>query len=129
MTKLIIIRCVVGVFIIAVVIALLGQGAVTFFFMSIICTVGISLIIWLPLAYVLGAAALWLLGMRITVDRGPGQKGGERKKAPPEPSRDIQAIVKFIKQAREQNMPGEKITAFLRDQGWGEKDITEAFSV
>ncbi len=129
MTKLIIIRCMVGLFIIAVVIALLGQGAVMFFFMSIICTLGISLIIWLPLAYILGAAVLWLLGMRITVDRVPGQKGGERKEAPREPTREMQAIIKFIKQARDQGMASEKITLFLRDQGWTEKDITEAFSV
>ena len=112
---------------------------------SVICTAGISLIIWVPLAYVIGWGVLalitWLTGWSIEPDSSPSPAGEEpvqvqsdnigalsqqldqQLKKEPALTNDQRAIATYIRKALDRGITREKIQVNLQNNGWSADSI------
>ncbi|MBT7552883.1 hypothetical protein HN670_00260 [bacterium] len=99
----------------------LAFDATDFLIMSIICTMGITLVVYIPLAKILGGMAWWLINKMIKNGQGP------------EPIKIInaqKALVDYISHAREKGMNDLEIRNTLKYQGgWQDDDIKAGFEV
>lgn len=87
---------------------------------SIVCTLGVALIVWVPIFWLTGKmvlAGLELLGFAREMQ-------GTR---PPE--RDLAAIVHYIHRCRSKGANDDQITMRLREQGWTYTEINRAFQL
>jgi hypothetical protein len=104
---------------------------------SIICTAGISLIIWIPVWYILGYLAFAVLRFILSffgVDLAESL-GLHKKKNKPAPqaeqptlSRDQQALLNYIKKAQAKGLSNAQISSNLQNNGWSRDSITWAFN-
>jgi hypothetical protein len=107
---------------------------------SIICTAGISLILWLPLWY--GVGYLTVALFRLLVRAFGGQTSSPA--APPQQplaqaapageqgqalSRDQIAITTYIKKARAKGLNRESISKALQANGWKVESINQGFQL
>lgn len=116
---------------------------------SVICTAGISLIIWVPLAYVVGWGVLavftWITGRTIGPDSTPppadepakaepgniaalSQQLDQQLKKEPALSNDQRAIATYIRKALDRGLSREKIMANLQNNGWASDSIRWGFN-
>lgn len=106
---------------------------------SIICTAGISLILWIPLWYGVGYGVLLalrfilpLFGMDISgiFERKKAKPtSGGSQPAQPTLSRDQQALLNYIKKARAKGLSDEQISQNLTINGWKANSISAAFQM
>jgi len=96
-------------FLILVAIFLLFKG-LPFFILSIVCTLGISLVVWIPLAFFIGTWVCMLLGIE--------KKGSV--------SKEQQALRDYVSRAKNSGLSSEEIKKALKDKGWSEDEITAA---
>jgi hypothetical protein len=116
---------------------------------SVICTAGISLIIWVPLAYVIGWGVLalftWIASWAAGPDSTPPATDGEPVQAQPgnvaalsqqldqrlkreaSLSNDQRAITTYIRKALDRGLSRERIMANLQDNGWAADSIKWGF--
>ena len=89
--------------------------------LSIICTAGIGLIIWIPVWALIG----WITLKLITMVSGKSEKSGT---PPPLPnfSREEKAIINYLEIARRFGTSDEKATADLKTAGWSDDAIDNA---
>lgn len=92
---------------------------------SIICTAGISLLIWIPLCWsvgwlvfeisslLFGQARMRRVFRVATVDASPAQS-------------DLLSLVDYIQKCHHKGWGDDKITNILRAQGWENQEIEEA---
>ena len=107
----------------------LGSASDTFILMgaSIICTLGISLVIWLPLWYGVGYIVMLLYGLLTRPRAEPdAQQSGVADK--PSLTNDQRALVDYIRKAAAKGFSREKITENLRNNGWTGDNIDWAFT-
>jgi|GEM_PF-1426396 len=108
--------------------------------LSIICTLGISLILWIPLWYGVGYGVLIalrfllpLFGMDISglFERKKAKSASGDKSNPAQPalSRDQQALLNYIKKARTKGLNDEQISRNLKINGWKANSISAAFQM
>ncbi len=100
-------------------------GGLTFFLVSVICTGGITLVVWLPLAYLVGSTLVRLyFNFRGVVepDRIVGGEGAHQIL-----NNDQLALVNFIKTSRVAQVTDDIIRKQLKDNGWDEAMIDGAF--
>jgi len=113
-----------------------GAGAVSGFLffaaISIICTAGISLVIWLPLLWLLGETVLKIIGLffrkkpKQLSESITGQSVGKSLSTPS--SNNELAIIGYIVSSRNTGtMTDVAIKLNLKSGGWNDKDIEEAF--
>jgi hypothetical protein len=81
-----------------------------FFILSIVCTLGISLVVWVPLAFFIGTLACKLFGIE--------------KKGPV--SKEQQALRDYVSRAKNSGLSSEEIKKALKDKGWSEDEIAAA---
>ena len=103
---------------------------------SIICTAGISLILWLPLWY--GVGYLTVILFRLLV-RAFGGQSASPAVTPQQPvaqaapageqalSRDQVAIITYIKKAKAKGLNREFISKALQANGWPVESINQGF--
>lgn len=112
--------------------------------LSVICTAGISLILWVPLGYGVGWVVLAIVGLFVKTRAGDGEKkSGSGNHSPVSPGKlpvlsnllepelqrkpgltgDQQAITNYIKKARARGLTPEQITANLKNNGWSMDSI------
>lgn len=106
---------------------------------SIICTAGISLILWVPIWYAVGYGVL--IALRVILPLFGMDISGvfERKKvkpasddsqpARPKLSRDELALVNYIKKARAKGLNDQQISQNLAGNGWKANSVTTAFAM
>ena len=99
---------------------------------SIICTLGISLILWLPACYLVGFLPVWALRQLLrdpaeSSDAHPADNPGHTA-VPSEPklSHDQLALVNYIKKARAKGLNQERIRQNLERNGWAAERIAWA---
>ena len=99
------------------------------FILSLVCTLGISLIIWLPLGYGVG----WIVYKIAGWDRVFHKKQADTQKPEPQiegsPTRDQQALLNYIKKARSKGLNDDQISQKLTTNGWPTDSITAAFQM
>jgi hypothetical protein len=90
------------------------MGGVTIVGVSIICTLGVSLVLWVPL--------WWLTGW-IVLTLWPGQnKEPAIASIPP----NLRPLITYLQQARSRGYSDDQIQRRLHQEGWDESDITTA---
>lgn len=87
---------------------------------SIACTLGIALIVWIPIFWLAGRA--FLAGLALF-----GVARGTQGTRPAE--RDLVAIVRYIRRCRSEGTHDDQITMRLREQGWTYIEIDRAFQL
>ncbi len=96
-------------FLILIVVFLFFKG-LPFFLLTIVCTLGISLVVWIPLAFFIGTLVCMLFGI-------------EKKGAV---SKEQQALKDYVSRAKNSGLSSEEIKKALKDKGWSEDEITAA---
>lgn len=84
---------------------------------SVVCTAGIALAIWIPLWWVVGWVTMGIAGSIM------GRKTPPAGKSPM--VRDADVLANYIKAARAQGLAEEDIDRALRQHGWREGFIRE----
>jgi hypothetical protein len=87
-----------------------------FFVLSIICTVGLTLIVYLPIFYLIGTAA------QAIFDR-PNEPKIPNEKSTDSLTHVQKAARSYITKARNQGYSDERIVALMRKSGWSEGSI------
>lgn len=103
------------------------------FALSIICTAGVSLIIWLPLGYLVGAITfavtrffLRLVGIQTDSKKAEDKQPAKQKQ--PAPGRDQMALANYIQKARQKGLTDAQITQNLLSSGWTDASIAIALT-
>ena len=103
------------------------------FALSIICTAGVSLIIWLPLGYLVGAITfavtrffLKITGIQTGSKKAADEQPAEQKQ--PALNRDQMALVNYIQKARKKGLTDTQIAQNLLNNGWTNASITAALT-
>ena len=107
-----------------------ASSLINIFLISVICTLGLSLFIWIPLFWMVGFLALEIFGLlnRSLNHRGDAGEGGTSdRQAVFAVSTDIQAMVSYINQSRVHGATDQQIATRLRAKGWTEGEINHAF--
>lgn len=86
---------------------------------SVICTLGIGLIVWVPL--------FWLVGFVVLAIAELFGFSRSRVQATLPVQRDIRAITGYIHQSRVQGASDTQIATRLREKGWTDDEISRAF--
>jgi len=98
-----------------------GGEAPAFMVLSIICTLGISLVVWVPIWFVLG----WIvLGIGRISGAIPESKRPTRISTQHE--RDVKGVVAYMRSAEASGLSKEQITRKLESAGWSNAIIDEA---
>lgn len=86
---------------------------------SIVCTMGVSLVIWIPIFWLIGLLVLGIMyAVGLVFVRSP---------ATPPVQRDLMAIIGYIQQSRRHGASDNQITNRLREHGWTDTEIDQAF--
>lgn len=125
-------RVLTGLLVISVGASLTGnfQSLLSLALMSIMCTLGIALVVWIPLLYVIGLIALACVsGIRAMVamfseterkeEGAPEQKGTLLK--------ERMAIEQYIDRAKFYGLSHEQILSALKNGGWSDAEIQAAY--
>jgi hypothetical protein len=106
--------------------------------LSIVCTAGIGLILWLPIWYWVGYAVVGPLRFTLSAaginipglkKREPAPQDQSTKSAPGRPTltRDQLALINYIKKAQTKGLTKEQIYTKLQSNGWTAGSIVQAF--
>lgn len=121
-------RILVGTVVSYVIIAIALGDAVaawTFILISLVCTLGMSLVMWVPLWWLTGLIVLAVLDLiRIAITHSSNTQ--RRSTEPTE--RDTIALVGYISRSRIAGASDGQITQRLREQGWTQTEIARALS-
>ena len=139
-----IIRIVAGfivLYIICSIIMMDSGGALMLIFLSIVCTFGVSLAIWIPLSYLVGWIILgsiqFVLRLAEAAERQPEAPKSKLQALSkqldqalqPESSltNDQRAMANYITKARGKGLTNEEISSQLRNNGWSVEAIKWGF--
>ncbi|OGY20952.1 MAG: hypothetical protein A2126_02815 [Candidatus Woykebacteria bacterium GWB1_45_5] len=126
-------KTLIGFVTITVVLSLFtAGGALILILASIVCTAGVSLVIWIPLSYGVGSLIVGLLqGQRIIVQEAKVETAGPGTGPKMPITNEEVALTNYVKQARACGMPASEIAANLKEKGWSEelrmKVLSESF--
>ena len=118
-------KILVGFIIIGIVAALFN--GIPLILMSIICTAGISLVIWIPLAYLVGTIAFGI-GSLFTSEEKTSVSKVETKQVASALTNEQKAIVDYIKKAKAYKYSDDEIAVALKNKGWSDSDVKNAFN-
>ncbi len=108
------------------------ENAWMILWMSVICTAGISLLIWIPLWWFVGWIIIKifesLTGRTIAggIDAEATQVVSSGQTVPI--SSNQKSLIDYIEKAKKQGMSETQISSRLKAQGWGEDEIQQAQS-
>src|SRR3989344_9015960 len=114
----------IGFFTILLVVSLFAgpTSAIQLAAFSIICTAGVSLVIWIPLSYGIGS-----LAFSIYESVTKSKKDGEEPKS--SLTNDQKALTDYIHQSRSKGVNDDNIFSMLKNNGWAENVIHDAFGL
>ncbi|KKQ77382.1 MAG: hypothetical protein UT00_C0013G0013 [Parcubacteria group bacterium GW2011_GWA1_38_7] len=97
-------------------------NAISLILVSIICTGGVSLILWIPLWFGVGLVISSLL---------PVVTNSFKKSEAPEHniSNDQKALIDYIHQSRAKGVSDDNVFSLLKSNGWAENAIHDAFGL
>lgn len=120
-------------FVVSVLLLMLIAGGIEEAFLillvSIVCTAGIGLVVWIPLWWAVG----WLTLTLFRKFRGTGAAGDSAGRAAagageqPASSEEL-SLVQFLKRAEARGVSRDKIDRALVNAGWSEAEILQARS-
>ena len=93
------------------------------FLLSIFCTAGIALVVWIPLLWLIGAVVLKVLNV-IRSEKN-GAVGASEPKA--SVSQEQVAIERYVDRAQFYGLSRDKILSELRNGGWSDAEIQAAY--
>lgn len=97
------------------------SDAGAFLLLSIVCTLGISLVVWIPIWFVLG----WIvLGIFKVAGFTPVSVSPTRM--PTQHERDVKGLIGYMRGAEANGLSNEQITRTLEEAGWSSALIDEA---
>jgi hypothetical protein len=91
--------------------------------LSIICTAGVSLVIWIPIWYLLGFIAISCFEMAIGGTHPERRPSTEVRTQTP---RDLEVVTNYLRLAESSNLSQVEITVRLEEAGWSRAIIDEA---
>ena len=97
------------------------QDGLLLMLMSIICTAGIGLVVWIPLWWFVGW--IMLLVFQALTSGFPGQDGGKQV---PYKSND-QVLSQYIRTAMENGMDMNGVMSRLQRNGWTREEVESAY--
>ena len=106
------------------------SSLINVFIISVICTLGISLVFWIPLFWIIGYFVLEVFGLfnRSFGNRDDaGERGTGDRSVARSVQTDTQAIVRYINQSRGYGVSDQQIATRLRSKGWLDSEINHAF--
>ena len=111
-------------------------GLVALLVMSVMCTGGIALVVWIPVLMVVGSAVITgsvgIGSLIAAVSRTNGEKEesvSESKEAIPTPIYKGQiAIERYIERAKSYGLGHAKILSALKNSGWSDAEIQKAYT-
>ena len=91
-----------------------------FFGFSVVCTMGLGLVFWIPVAWLIGAPVIIIF-----------RSFGKEKIYVPAKLlyKECYAVAKYIRQAKKDNFTDVQITSILKDRGWTEEIIQKAYEI
>lgn len=108
-----------------------GEDGFGFLFLTIICTLGISLVVYLPVCYILGSLAFFMFGYGKNkfTEKNTNTINKEAYNWSYREMINNQnlAIINYIKQAIEYGLSNEQIKQRLKEKGWSDIVINKAF--
>lgn len=96
-------------------------NAISILVFSILCTAGVSLVIWIPLWWLMG----WIT-LAIARAIAKSQPDSSNNVATSTPNPDRQALLNYIKLARSKGFSDSQISTRLRVEGWNDAEIASA---
>lgn len=117
-------KTLIGFATIVVVLSLFTAGAaIPMILLSIICTAGVSLVLWIPLSYGVGSlvVSLYQSMSKSKKTDGAGPKSSL--------TNEQKAITDYIKQSKSKGVEDNNIFSLLKANGWAENAIHEAFGL
>ena len=118
------VKTLIGFFAIVVVLSLVtAGGASPLIAASIICTAGVSLVIWIPLSYGVGSL---IVSIYESVSKSK-KTGGDGPKS--SMNNEQKALTGYIHQSRSKGVSDDNIFSLLKNNGWAENAIHEAFGL
>lgn len=108
-------------------------GTWVLLFASVICTLGLSLIIWVPLSWLIGFVILYLINSirrKSFLPQTNNISASDLEESNPASivSNDVLAIAQYILKCRKRGASDSQITNRLKWTGWTDRDIGLAFS-
>lgn len=97
------------------------KDAGTFIVASIVCTAGMSLVVWFPAWFVLGWIVLAIAKAAGLIGSGQKPTGIRRQQ-----DRDLKAVIEYLGKAEASGMTDERITGELESAGWSVTLIDQA---
>ena len=94
-------------------------GAISLIVLSVVCTAGISLIIWIPLCWAIGWIILQILKLAGVFSPATNPVNTRIES-------HTMALINYIKQAKNHGLSDTQIATRLRTQGWTNEDIETA---
>jgi hypothetical protein len=92
-------------------------------FASVVCTVGISLVVWIPIMCLVGQVSYFVLRIKEPVvlpDKKISKDDGVKD------IDNLLPLINYIVEARKNNMKDDEIKINLRRGGWKDSDIEKA---
>jgi len=106
-------------------------GNFAILFLTIICTGGISLLAYIPLAYAIGTVLDKLIfkGKLKKSEIDQTEKIIEKNNTTTHLTNNQVALVNYIREARASGMGDGQIAGVLKDNGWLDEDIKNSFKI
>lgn len=102
------------------------NNAIVILFFSILCTAGVSLVMWIPLWWLVGWIAFAIF--RAIVKSQPNSTfSGDT--SPPTKDPNQQALLNYMKLAKSKGFSDSQISTRLRVEGWSDAEIAAARQV
>jgi len=96
-------------------------GGVAFLFVSVVCTAGVALIVWLPAFWLVGFVILSLFDLFTAVSTSD-----ERQEAKPLDKKQM-VFIQYIQKERAAGVSDQQISLAFKQVGWTDSDIQAAF--
>jgi len=94
-----------------------GSGAIGILLISIVCTAGLGLAIWIPAGFAVGSLVFSIAHL---FSKNLNQENQ------PKLNRDELALVNYIKTAKKSGLNTNEISSRLKEKGWTEEKISTA---
>ena len=95
--------------------------------LSIVCTAGISLVVWIPLLWLIGSVVLGVIKSGWSPPSQPGKKEEIVSEQTGPFLREHLAIERYIDRAQFYGLTREKILSELKNGGWSDVEIQAAY--
>ncbi|MBP0021599.1 MAG: hypothetical protein J7647_29100 [Cyanobacteria bacterium SBLK] len=102
------------------------NNAMSILIFSILCTAGVSLVMWIPLWWLVG----WItFAIFRAIVKSPTDSNSSGDTSAPTKDPNQQALLNYIKLAKSKGFSDSQISTRLRVEGWSDAEIADARQV